>query len=251
MTTVSEGKKFSRFLDANEEPKQTLLPITGYEKEELKSLEDAVRPISNLLHDLDTKVYVAKRNSLNPADGLTCDQSAAIHLYTIEWEEPYDSLYILLNRTLRSSDRKALKPWFSYLKLFLTALYKLPSTKGVIWRGIRGDVYDQYEKDQIWWGVSSCTETMPIMEKFVGRTGVRTLFNIECFSGKAIGAHSFYKNENEIILMPGTYFQILGKWSPSENLYIIQLRETNPPRQLIAPPFTTECVENHGKNFIN
>ncbi|CAF3589612.1 unnamed protein product, partial [Rotaria sp. Silwood2] len=230
----------SRFLDANEEPSQTLLPIAGYEKEELLPLEEAVRPITTLLYDLDTKVYIAKRNAQKPADGLTCDQSAAINLYTIEWEEPHDSLYTLLNRTLRSSERKALKPWFSYLKLFLTALYKLPSTKGVIWRGIRGDVYDQYNIDQVWWGVSSCTETMQVMERFVGRSGVRTLFTIECISGKAIGAHSFYKNENEIVLMPGTYLRVKDKWSPNENLYMIHLREENPPYQFIAPPFSKE-----------
>ncbi|CAF2706488.1 unnamed protein product [Rotaria sp. Silwood2] len=240
----------SRFLDANEEPSQTLLPIAGYEKEELLPLEEAVRPITTLLYDLDTKVYIAKRNSQKPADGLTCDQSAAINLYTIEWEEPHDSLYTLLNRTLRSSERKALKPWFSYLKLFLTALYKLPSTKGVIWRGIRGDVYDQYNIDQVWWGVSSCTETMQVMERFVGRSGVRTLFTIECISGKAIGAHSFYKNENEIVLMPGTYLRVKDKWSPNENLYMIHLREENPPYQFIAPPFSKESTSMKEADLI-
>ncbi|CAF1003341.1 unnamed protein product [Rotaria sp. Silwood1] len=239
----------SRFLDANEEPSQTLLPIAGYEKEELVSLEEAVRPITTLLYDLDTKVYIAKRNSQKPADGLTCNQSAAINLYTIEWEEPHDSLYTILNRTLRSSERKALKPWFSYLKLFLTALYKLPSTKGVIWRGIRDDVYDQYNIDQVWWGVSSCTATMQVMEQFVGRSGVRTLFTIECISGKAIGAHSFYKNENEIVLMPGTYLRVVAKWSPNENLYMIHLREENPPCQFIAPPFIKESSQTNETSF--
>ncbi|CAF5133823.1 unnamed protein product, partial [Rotaria magnacalcarata] len=238
MATAFVGSKTNRFLDASEEPSQTLLPITGYEKERLVSLEEAVRPISTLLYDLDTKVYIAKRNSQTPADGLTSDQSAAIHLYTIEWEEPHDSLYTLLNRTLRTAERKTLKPWFSYLKLFLAALYKLPSIKGVIWRGIRGNVYEQYNTDQVWWGVSSCTEAMQVMERFVGRSGMRTLFTIECRSGKAIGMHSFYRNENEIVLMPGTYFHVVDKWSPNENLYMIHLREADPPYQLIAPPFT-------------
>ncbi|CAF1376771.1 unnamed protein product [Rotaria sordida] len=227
-----------------------LLPISGYEKEELVSLEEAVRPITALLYDLDTKVYIAKRNSQKPADSLTCDQSASINLYTIEWEEPHDSLYTLLNRTLRSAERKALKPWFSYLKLFLTALYKLPSVKGVIWRGIRDDVYDQYNIDQVWWGVSSCTETMQVMERFVGRSGVRTLFTIECISGKAIGAHSFFKNENEIVLMPGTYLRVVAKWSPSENLYMIHLRETNSPYQFIASPSGKECNQTNGADLI-
>ncbi|CAF3414477.1 unnamed protein product, partial [Rotaria sp. Silwood2] len=37
------------------------------------------------------------------------------------------SLYLLLNRSLRAAIRDDLKPWFLYLKLFLTALHKLPS----------------------------------------------------------------------------------------------------------------------------
>ena len=63
-----------------------------------------------------------------------------------------------------------------------------------------------YLDDFIWWGASSCTETMKVMEKFVGRSGVRTLFMIECINGKSIKSHSFYKDENEIILMPGNLF---------------------------------------------
>jgi hypothetical protein len=77
---------------------------------------------------------------------------------------------------------------------------------------------------------------MEVMERFVGRSGVRTLFNIEALSGKSIKAHSHYKRENEILLIPGTYFKVRSKWSPAENVFIIQLRETDPPWQLIAPP---------------
>ncbi|CAF1331812.1 unnamed protein product, partial [Didymodactylos carnosus] len=137
---------------------------------------------------------------------------------------------------LRSQNRDTLIPWFSYLKLFLTALYKLPSFKGTIWRGVSGNISDQYDEDQIWWGASSCTETMNVMEGFVGLDGVRTLFNIECINGKAIRSHSYYKTENEILLMPGTYLQIVSKWSPAKDLYIIHLRETAAPYQTIAPP---------------
>ncbi|CAF1566873.1 unnamed protein product, partial [Rotaria sordida] len=80
---------------------------------------------------------------------------------------------------------------------------------------------------------------MRVMEQFVGTSGVRTLFTIECTSGKAIRAHSHYNEENEILLLPGTYFRIVNKWSPAKDLYMIHLRETPPPRQFLEPPFTS------------
>ncbi|CAF3271939.1 unnamed protein product, partial [Rotaria sp. Silwood2] len=83
---------------------------------------------------------------------------------------------------------------------------------------------------------------MQVMERFVGRSGVRTLFTIECISGKAIGAHSFYKNDNEIVLISGTYLRVIDEWSPNENLYMIHLREENPLYQFIAPPFSKEST---------
>jgi hypothetical protein len=144
--------------------------------------------------------------------------------------------YTLLNERLRSEKRSDLSSWHSYLKLFLTALYKLPSIKKAIWRGIRGDVSHLYQKDYIWWGVSSCTETMEAMEKFVGRKGVRTLFMIECINGKSIQSHSHHKGENEIILMPGTYLRVIGKWSPATGLHMIHLQEEIPPHPLLASP---------------
>ncbi|CAF3750138.1 unnamed protein product [Rotaria sp. Silwood1] len=234
MTT--ESRISNRFLDADKEPLRALTPIEGYEKKPLVSLEEAVQPLRNLLHNLDNMVSTAKWNTREPSDSLTPDESAAIHLYTMQWQKPHPSLYTLLNETLRSEQRIDLIPWFLYLKLFLTALYKLPSIKDTIWRGIRGDVNNQYKTDQIWWGISSCTDTMEVMERFVGRSGVRTLFNIEAVNGKAIKAHSHFPRENEILLMPGTYFKVRGKWSPAENLFIIQLKETEAPWQTIAPP---------------
>jgi hypothetical protein len=237
MASAADKSSNARFLDAGEEPNQVLLPIRGYAKEPLLPLEDAVEPIFGLLDDLDIMVDTAKRNSKKPADGLTSNESAAIHLYTMQWEEPSVSLYTTLNSTLRSERREPLRPWFRYLKLILTALYKLPSLKSVVWRGVRGNLSDQYDDDQVWWGFSSCTESVDIMERFVGTSGIRTLFNIECINGKAIRSHSFFKKESEILLLPGTYLRVVGKWSPAKDLYIIHLRETPAPRPYLEPPF--------------
>lgn len=226
-----------RFLDVGKEPKEAIMPIEGYEQKPLVTLEEAVVRFEKTFDNLDSKVKTAIRNSQQPSDGLSSDESAAIRLYTMEWPEPQPSFYTLLNQHLRSAKRKALTPWFLYLKLFLTALYKLPSFSGLIWRGSREDVKDQYNDDCIWWGVSSCSETLSTTENFVGSVGKRTLFSIQCTTGKCIKNHSMIPVENEIILMPGTYLRVISKSSPAPDLYIIHLREATPPYQTIAPPF--------------
>jgi hypothetical protein len=226
-----------RFLDAGEEHNQALLPIEGYEKKPLVSLEEALIPIKTTVENLDSKMKAALWNSRQPSQGLSTNESAAIHIYTMEWPEPQPSLYTVLNQRLRSKKRKTLIPWFSYLKLFLTALYKLPSFKGTIWRGVRDDISDQYIDECIWWGVSSCTKTLNVTDEFVGHVGKRTLFNIECINGKVIEAHSYDPTENEVILLPGTYLRVMGKSNPAKGLHIIHLLEASPPFDTIAPPF--------------
>jgi hypothetical protein len=117
-----------RFLESvRDEPKKMLLPIAGYEKETVKSLDEACEPIKDLFDQkLKQYITIAKMNSTNPEDGLTPNESACIQLYTIEWDVHEESLYWILNRTLRAADRNKLRPWFKYLKLLLTAFFKLP-----------------------------------------------------------------------------------------------------------------------------
>jgi hypothetical protein len=152
---------------------------------------------------------MAERNSQNPSDNLSPAESASIYLYTIEGSNDNDTFYKILNKKLRSKNRPELKSWYSYLKLFLTALYKLPSLKTTIWRGVQGDISDLYQNDFIWWGVSSCTKSMKVAEKLCrGLSGIRTLFMIECVNGKAIKSHSQHAEEDEILLIPTTYLRV-------------------------------------------
>ncbi|CAF3182207.1 unnamed protein product [Rotaria sp. Silwood2] len=99
-------------------------PLSGYEKQKLMSLEEALKPVNHLIEDLPRQIAEAKRNCTMPKDGLTEDESASIMIYTMEWGET--SLHKRLNVALRSKDNNKIKPWFPYLKLFMTALQKLP-----------------------------------------------------------------------------------------------------------------------------
>lgn len=231
-----------RFLsNIQDEPKNILQPISGYEREPLLSLEDACIPLHSLVDNLEQNIWISKQNCQQPEDGLTRDESASIHLYTMEWTDTSQSFYAKLNRILRTANRQELKPWFRYLKLFLTALFKLPAVEGVVWRGVRGDLSSQYStiKQQAWWALSSCTLSLKILESpmYLGQTGTRTLFSIETQTGRRIRSHSYFKHEEEILLLPGTFFEIISSLSPADNLHIIHLREQQPPFVFLQPPF--------------
>lgn len=122
---ASSAKSNPRFTtDVREETNRMLQPIAGYEKEPLLPLRDACRPLRDMFgSELNDNISYALAKSASPKDGLTVDESAAIYLYSMEWE---NSLYTILNRTLRAANRGELLPWYRYLKLFLTAFYKLP-----------------------------------------------------------------------------------------------------------------------------
>ena len=110
-----------------DESNKMLQPISGYEDELLVSLEEACKPLEEIIDkELQQNMMIAKMNSEEPKDGLSQDESASIHLYTMEWKIHENSFYAVLNRTLRLADRRKLHPWYRYLKLFLTAFFKLP-----------------------------------------------------------------------------------------------------------------------------
>ena len=136
-----------RMFDIANGLKRMLMPIAGFENMPLVTLEDAVVPLMGQLPDIKAYVDVAKsRCDPSHVAGLTVDESASIMLLTIEWEPQDECLYVVLNATLRTEDRRKLKPWFSYLKLVLTALSKLPSATRRVYRGVKEDLSGQYKK---------------------------------------------------------------------------------------------------------
>ncbi|CAF1090304.1 unnamed protein product [Adineta steineri] len=228
-----------RFADLGVLPKRMLAPIEGYENKPLVSLEDAVKPLVDIVPKIERNVRIVKQNCQEPEDGLTSDESASIMLYTYESMPQEDSLYVILNAALRSEQRQKLIPWFLYLRLVLTALARLPSKHCFVNRGIREDLREQYPKGKsfIWWGFSSCTSSIEVLEceNFFGKTGTRTLFQIECHTGKDIKNHSFIQHEDEILLLPARQFSVKGCLDSGNGLHIIQLEETEPVDPLLEP----------------
>ncbi|CAF2937025.1 unnamed protein product [Rotaria sp. Silwood2] len=254
MATInSDSSTAFRFADLGSLPKRMLAPIEGYEDMPLVSIEEAVQPLVNIVPKVERNVYIVKQNCKNPADGLTTDESASIMLYTYESMPHNNSLYIILNDTLRSEDRQKLIPWFLYLRLVLTALARLPSDRHFINRGVRKDLRAEYPEGStiIWWGFSSCTSSVKVLESeiFFGKTGTRTLFQIDCHTGKDIKNHSFIQKEDEILLLPARQLQVKSCLDSGNGLYIIQLKEIDPPYPLLEPVPRSSSIEPAKKNI--
>jgi hypothetical protein len=199
----------NRFSDIDLNNKR-LPPVGGYWNENIVSLEEALEPSpSPRLNELNRSIKTAKKYCTFPSEhGLTRDESAAVYLYTMEGGQ--NSFYKVLNEALRSENRPALKPWFPFLKLFDVAVNKLPTIKGNIWRGVPGHISGQFTKGQVltWWSISSCSQSMDIIQSFLGSGINSTLFMIEAVNGKDVSAYSYYPNENEVLLTLGTELQV-------------------------------------------
>jgi hypothetical protein len=204
-----------------------LPPIHDYHNQKLVSLETALEPIQSEIGELSCYIKIAKRHCYFPSEhNLTHDESASIYIYTMEWGN--DSLYRILNKALRSENRQELKIWFSYLKLFNTALDKLPTMKEIIWRGVNLDISKNFTKNQIitWWSVNSCSSSIHIIKKFLENDKKSTLFLIEPINGIKISGYTDHENEDEIILRIGTKFRVKNSaFDHLKGLHVVNLIE--------------------------
>ena len=216
-----------RFTDVEVENKR-LPACFGYITWKILPLEETMKDLRSLLPEIDRFVKLAKRLCTYPNEqGLSKDEAAALYLYTMEMAED-SCIYRILNHTLRFEDRTKVRPWFAYLKLLDSATSKLSNFKGTVWRGVNKDVTKTFQKGQkiTWWSVSSCSGSVNIISSFLGEVPQSTLFNIECSTGKSISAFTSYPSENEVILMPGTMFEVVA--DPLHHhggLHIIHLKE--------------------------
>lgn len=217
--------------------------IIEYAAEHLLPLPLACGPLSDIIHDLSSYVQLALQEThAEPENNLTVDESAAIRLYTFEWEPPHRSLYSMLNHTLKYRPREELKPYFKYLKLFLTALAKLPCLPQLtVWRGVTKDLSSEFAPgtEVTWWSFSSCTTSLVVLKNsmYLGDLGARTLFSVEAINGRTIRDHSHFVTEDEVLLLPGTRMIVQSQLSPAPDLYIIHLKQVIPEETLLELPF--------------
>eukprot|EP01006_Ploeotia_vitrea_P052453 TRINITY_DN67689_c12_g5_i1.p1 TRINITY_DN67689_c12_g5~~TRINITY_DN67689_c12_g5_i1.p1 ORF type:complete len:572 (-),score=151.96 TRINITY_DN67689_c12_g5_i1:109-1617(-) len=141
-----------------------------------------------------------------PTKKMTKENYGSIFLYT------GNAIYSDLNKALREVNRAKIKSYMSYLRLFMESLNSLPQNKVNLWRGIGVDLYDQYKVGSTitWWSVSSCTADINVAKSFMnGCGGKRTLMTIRAKTACDISVLSFYQNEKESLLAPGTQLKVL------------------------------------------
>ncbi|UJR32402.1 hypothetical protein I4U23_019864 [Adineta vaga] len=234
-----------RMSNEESEPKRMLPTIQGYENERVTTLEKAVQQIIPFVPDVLKMVAEVKQMCQNPKDNLTVDESSSIMLYTLEKGQYKPAFYVVLNQTLQEKNREKLRPWFLYLRLVMNALAKLPPTTcRIIYRAINRDLMQDYPKDLpvTWWGFTSCTSTLDVLQKFLGDNGSGTIFNIEFDSGKDISQHSYFPDENEILLYPARQFTVISSLKTGKQNRTIHLKEIQPQLPLIHIPRVTSTT---------
>jgi hypothetical protein len=204
-----------------------LPPVYGYRAEKLVSIEKALESVESQIDQLPYYIKTAKKYCHFPSEhGLSRDQSAAVYIYTMEWGDT--TLNRVLNKALRSENRKALKMWFPYLKLFDTALDMLPTVKENIWRGLPLDIRENFSENQIvtWWSINSCSSSVDVIKDFLGNNKTSTLFLIEAVNGKKVSGYTEDENEDEIILRLGSQFRVKSNpFEQSNGSHIVPLIE--------------------------
>lgn len=236
--TLGEKAPFSlRLGDVAAEPLERLGPIVGVMSSPHASLQEAA--VATGVQDMDACGFLAEENGALLADGdkykLDKDEAGALNLYTMESE-----LYPTLNKKLRDKDRPALKPFFPFLRLLLLARTKLPKFEGTVWRGVKADLRASYPKGKevYWWAFSSTTKELSTLTNplFLGKEGVRTIFNIQIHSGVDIMRYSVYQGEDseaEVLLFPGTKLRVVDAMDMGQGLYQVHLQEVKVPVNLL------------------
>lgn len=215
--------------------------LQGYEQEPLVPFEEAVQPLISIVPGIEQMVEVVKEKIDQSPYYLSTDELASIMIYTLRWKTPQSSFYFILNETLRSQIRKQLLPWFPYLRLFISALSKLPSISScTVYRGLKMNVNEEYSKDDvvIWWDFVSCTSSMEFPEDLIDDNERKTMFIIECEFAKDISEYSFDGNRKQILLYPGRQFRVISSLNYGDQSKFIQLKEIRQSSPVIQIPKT-------------
>ncbi|CAF1218516.1 unnamed protein product [Rotaria sordida] len=244
LTQSADVAKIFRFVD-NEYNPRLFPPVNDYLTHEPLSLEQCLEPIVARIDRLGQIIQLAKDKCHFPCEhGLTRDESAAIFLYTIEWDGR--TLYHVINRDLLSKEQSVSKSWLPYLKLFYTALKKLPNVQMNVWRSIHEDMIKELNQNDefIWWSITSCSSSIDVIKDSIEINS--RLLIIETTTGKDISNYSNSSDQHEVILCPGTRLcfveNVQDLISSVDVPYLKELTDEN--ERKILPPVRTNDLTN-------
>ena len=157
---------------------------------------------------------------------LSKDEIAAVYLCTMK------VAYLPLNAALRSGDVNRIAPFRQFVRLLVSALDKLPSYSGIVYRGITARLGDgEYANgsEVIWGGVSSCSTGGIAVDEFIGDNDThRTLFAIDVQGGKIIREYSAFEAEAEVLLPISTRLVVKNSCYLHNRLLLVNLSEVVP-----------------------
>lgn len=193
------------------ETKGDLTPIGGVMDLPLpKTLEEAAKAVCQAkdYKSCTTKgATLAKKKAGGPVKPMDAQLYGAILLYTA------NAIYKDLNQCLRDENRAKVEKYFPFLRLLFEACARLPRKKKTLWRGVGVDLFPSYKVGStiIWWGVSSCTSEEKVARDFMAGCGDgATFLTVETETACDISEVSFYSNEAESILLPGTKLEVVS-----------------------------------------
>jgi predicted DNA-binding WGR domain protein len=206
---------------ATEEDTSGLTPISGIMDLPLPStLLEAISKCcdkGSITSSVTRGAKLANDKVGNPTKPMSKELYGSILLYTS------NAIYKDLNKALREENRAGIKKYFMYLRMLFEAMNILPKNKVTLWRGLSVDLSKQYKKDDIitWWGVSSCTSDKNVAINFMnGCGGEKTLLTIDTISATDISEITFYSNEKESLLAPGTQLKVISIEKKDKTAYI-------------------------------
>lgn len=229
---TSNPRVVSRFIESSAPPDNTPLP-DDYLRAPTTSIEEALKPVSSHLNNLEVYVSTAKIKFKNKnVSNLTQDEAAAIYLYTIQWPVGHQSLYVIFNQDLRTKNPSRIEKWQLYLKLLMSALNKLPTQRLTVYRGVNKNISEDFKEGTqfVWSSATSCTRDASIAPYFANNSNeTGTLFQIDVNNGRDISSFSEFPKEEEVLIRPGTKFLVTK--GPmlytlyNKNIYVIHLKE--------------------------
>eukprot|EP00906_Rhabdomonas_costata_P037451 RCo052742 len=205
----------SRFADGVTHPAKP-------EARRLATLQPASRPLRDLLCSLPghsrseiEAMFAALDQHLEAhprPEGFTEDDCLAVWAYAYELPTP-PQIYASLTAAQRAavSEPEALDSWSDYLFYLTTALHKLPSRKGTVFRGIPIQV-DTREYGGgtfvLWPAFSSTSRNSTVAKEFFLQQGRGVMFALEVCEAYDISALSPFPSEEEWLIPPNAVFSV-------------------------------------------
>jgi len=165
---------------------------------------------------------------------ITLPECLAVYFYTLEWPQKDLNTYTRLNKCLVSENREGARPWSFFLHYLFGALIKIPkwNCQQDLYRGVSCNLVQDYPDKYIlgtkitWYSCTSTTTNLPKIMAFLPQNKPRTIFTINgVFSGRPIQNFSAVPDEAEILIPPGSRFEIVGVVQLDANTTMIQMKQ--------------------------